>query len=187
MVLEKKEGYWGGRSMAWGMRAQTPQDHGTTDLQVVLTLTLRDDEVGGIVLDPKEYHESAWFTPTDVLMPGAFHPALQFAVRRGEPFRAVLSNGYSVVRSVVQRVLSPKSTETFATVPQPVPRRRRRSWRSATRPHTHNQASRHHFVFKKALKKKNAMCSVHVYYIGTKYKSILCTLCQVLGVCSRCR
>ena len=145
------------------MRAQAPQDHGTTDLQVVLTLTLREEEVGGIVLDPKEYRESAWVAPADVLVPGAYHPALQFAVRRGGRFRAFWSNGYSVVRSVVQRALSPKSTETFATVPQPVPRRRRRSWCSATRPYTHNQASRHHFVLNKALKKKETRCTPYMY------------------------
>ena len=40
------------------MREQLPKENGTTDSQVVLSLQLREDEVGKVVLDPKEYTDS---------------------------------------------------------------------------------------------------------------------------------
>ena len=67
------------QSLAWAMREQLPKENGTTDSQVVLSLQLRDDEVAKVVLDPKEYSDSQWMTPDDILS-GSFHPALQFAV-----------------------------------------------------------------------------------------------------------
>jgi len=61
------------------MREQLPKEHGTTDAQFVLSLMLREDEMGKVVLDPKEYSESQWARPEDILS-GSYHPALKFAV-----------------------------------------------------------------------------------------------------------
>ncbi|KAL1522214.1 hypothetical protein AB1Y20_021851 [Prymnesium parvum] len=67
------------QSLAWAMREQLPKEHGTTDAQFVLSLMLREDEMGKVVLDPKEYSESQWARPEDILS-GSYHPALKFAV-----------------------------------------------------------------------------------------------------------
>eukprot|EP00927_Polykrikos_kofoidii_P051548 TRINITY_DN45342_c0_g1_i1.p1 TRINITY_DN45342_c0_g1~~TRINITY_DN45342_c0_g1_i1.p1 ORF type:complete len:239 (-),score=39.70 TRINITY_DN45342_c0_g1_i1:94-810(-) len=67
------------QSLAWHMRQQEPKGNGTTDAQVVLSFQLRDDEVEKVVLDPKEYSESDWKSPNEILE-GNFHPALKFAV-----------------------------------------------------------------------------------------------------------
>ncbi len=68
------------QSLAWAMREQDPKENGTTDIQVALSLQLTEDEVGKVVLDPKEYADSQWIEPAAVVA-GDFHPALKFAVR----------------------------------------------------------------------------------------------------------
>uniref|UniRef100_A0A7S3EWQ6 Nudix hydrolase domain-containing protein n=1 Tax=Haptolina ericina TaxID=156174 RepID=A0A7S3EWQ6_9EUKA len=68
------------QSLAWGMRQQEPMEHGTTDSQVVLSLQLAPEEVSKVVLDPKEYLDSQWLPPSEILE-GHFHPALKFAVQ----------------------------------------------------------------------------------------------------------
>jgi len=67
------------QSLAWGMRTQPPEAHGTTDSQVVLSLRLTEEEVTKVVLDPKEYTDAKWLPPAEILG-GHFHPALKYAV-----------------------------------------------------------------------------------------------------------
>ena len=69
------------QSLAWGMREQQPKDHGTTDLQVVFMLQLTEAEETSVVLDPKEYSDSGWFEPAEIVdQEEKYHPALRFAV-----------------------------------------------------------------------------------------------------------
>ena len=46
------------QSLVWSMREQPPADHGTADVQIVLSLVLTDQEVENVVLDPAEYLDS---------------------------------------------------------------------------------------------------------------------------------
>lgn len=66
-------------SLAWGRREQPPQEHGTTDIQIALTLQLTSDEVDRVRLDPAEYSDSK-FVPLRDIEGGDYHPALKFAV-----------------------------------------------------------------------------------------------------------
>ena len=67
-------------SMVWQFRAQAPVDHGTADISTVHALRLTAKEESKVVLDPKEYETSAYFTFEEVLA-GEFHPCLKQAVR----------------------------------------------------------------------------------------------------------
>jgi len=66
--------------MVWGMREQEPKTNGTCDVNIVLTVQLADEEASTIVLDPKEYTDSKWVAPEEILEQ-AYHPALQCSVR----------------------------------------------------------------------------------------------------------
>jgi len=67
-------------SMVWGMREQEPKANGTCDVNIVLTVQLSEEEASQIVLDPKEYTDSKWVAPEEMLE-GSYHPALQCSVR----------------------------------------------------------------------------------------------------------
>ncbi len=68
------------QAFAFGMREQSPKDHGTTDVQLCYFLKLEDDkEVGRVVLDPNEYADGRWILPDEIL-DGNYHPALKYAV-----------------------------------------------------------------------------------------------------------
>jgi len=49
-------------------------------VSIVLTVQLSDEEASQIVLDPKEYTDSKWVAPEEMLE-GSYHPALQCSVR----------------------------------------------------------------------------------------------------------
>ena len=92
------------QSLVWGMREQSPQEHGTADLQVprrraacaatplapctpihltpdpqvVFSLRLTDAEADAVVLDAAEYADSSWVPLADVIG-GNYHPALRRA------------------------------------------------------------------------------------------------------------
>lgn len=65
-------------SLAWAMREQAPQTNGTTDVQLVLSMQATQEEMAAIKLDEKEYSDSQWIAPQDVLA-GDYHPALKHA------------------------------------------------------------------------------------------------------------
>eukprot|EP00281_Chroomonas_sp_CCMP1168_P035394 CAMPEP_0206242722 /NCGR_PEP_ID=MMETSP0047_2-20121206/17212_1 /ASSEMBLY_ACC=CAM_ASM_000192 /TAXON_ID=195065 /ORGANISM="Chroomonas mesostigmatica_cf, Strain CCMP1168" /LENGTH=225 /DNA_ID=CAMNT_0053667767 /DNA_START=101 /DNA_END=774 /DNA_ORIENTATION=+ len=67
-------------SLVFGMREQEPKDHGTCDINVVLTAELSDAEVAAIKFDPKEYGDMKWVTPEEILA-GKYHPAVQYSCR----------------------------------------------------------------------------------------------------------
>ena len=68
------------QAFAFEMREQEPKNHGTTDVQFCLRLQLQsEDEVKKVVLDEKEYCDSKWVDPSEILE-GNYHPALRFAV-----------------------------------------------------------------------------------------------------------
>lgn len=67
-------------SLVFGMREQAPQDHGTCDINVVLTAELTDVEVESIKFDPQEYGDMKWVT-ADEIFAGCYHPAVQYSCR----------------------------------------------------------------------------------------------------------
>jgi hypothetical protein len=67
-------------SMVWGMREQQPQNHGTCDINIVLTAQLTDEEAARIKLDDKEYADMTWISAAD-LMHGNYHPSLKHSAR----------------------------------------------------------------------------------------------------------
>ena len=68
------------QAFAFGMREQSPKDHGTTDVQLCYLLRLCDEmEVEKVVLDPSEYTDGQWKTHDEIL-DGNYHPALKYAV-----------------------------------------------------------------------------------------------------------
>lgn len=91
-------------SLAWSMREQAPQDHGTCDIQahcsfgtsgihvfvtpnrffnqVVSAVYVTEAEADQIVLDPKEYSESGWYRIDEVAADTAkYHPCLRRAAQ----------------------------------------------------------------------------------------------------------
>lgn len=67
-------------SLLFGMREQAPQDHGTADINVVLTAQLSDEEKASVKMDIKEYSGSKWVSH-DELHAGYYHPALKYSSR----------------------------------------------------------------------------------------------------------
>lgn len=68
------------QAFAFGMREQEPKEHGTTDAQFCYKVQLRNaGEVEKVVLDEKEYSDSQWKLPSQILE-GNYHPALKYAV-----------------------------------------------------------------------------------------------------------
>ena len=61
------------------MRQQEPKNHGTADLQIVLSFQLEKEELSKVVFDADEYDEVKWVDVTDILN-GNFHPALKYPV-----------------------------------------------------------------------------------------------------------
>lgn len=77
-------------SLVFGMREQAPQDHGTADINVVLTAQLSDDEKARMKLDEKEYSSVRWVTHAE-LQAGDYHPALKYSARNLAGHRALAS------------------------------------------------------------------------------------------------
>ena len=67
-------------SLLFGMREQAPQDHGTADINVVLTAQLSDEEKARVKMDGKEYAGSQWVSHEE-LQAGDYHPALKYSFR----------------------------------------------------------------------------------------------------------
>ncbi|KAJ1486670.1 hypothetical protein T484DRAFT_1943073 [Baffinella frigidus] len=67
-------------SQVWGMREQAPQNHGTCDINLVLTVELTAEEADGLKLDAQEYHESKWTSAREV-EEGDYHPALRYSAK----------------------------------------------------------------------------------------------------------
>jgi hypothetical protein len=68
------------QAFAFGMREQSPKEHGTTDVQLCYLLRLRDEtEASKVTLDPGEYSEGSWKSPSEILE-GNYHPALKYAI-----------------------------------------------------------------------------------------------------------
>merc|ERR1719296_708081 len=68
------------QAFAFGMREQSPREHGTTDAQFCFKVRLEsEEEVQKVVLDPNEYCDAEWKTPEEILQ-GNYHPALKYAV-----------------------------------------------------------------------------------------------------------
>jgi len=67
------------QTMAWHLREQEPKNHGTSDLQVVLTFQLKEEELPNVVFDVKEYDEVKWVDISEILN-GNYHPALKHPV-----------------------------------------------------------------------------------------------------------
>ncbi|CAK9006120.1 GDP-mannose mannosyl hydrolase (GDPMH) [Durusdinium trenchii] len=70
----------GSYSMIWAMREQPPAEHGTADISTVHHLVIQPEEEAAVQIDEKEYAESRWFHPEEVLK-GEFHPILKQALR----------------------------------------------------------------------------------------------------------
>jgi len=68
-------------SFLWAKRSQPPEHHGTADLSIVLTMVLTDEEISKIKSDNKEYSESRWTEPEEILRDPKYHPALKQATR----------------------------------------------------------------------------------------------------------
>jgi ADP-ribose pyrophosphatase YjhB (NUDIX family) len=66
-------------SLAWDMRVQAPADHGTCDVQLVLSTQLTADEAKRVRLDAQEYASSAWLPIASVADDAQYHPALRHA------------------------------------------------------------------------------------------------------------
>lgn len=61
------------------MRQQEPKNHGTTDLQIVLSFQLKKEELSKVVFDANEYDEVKWVDARAILN-GNFHPALKYPI-----------------------------------------------------------------------------------------------------------
>lgn len=68
------------QTMAWHMRQQQPKNHGTVDLQVVLSFQVEEEELSKVVFDRNEYDEVKWVDAHDILK-GNYHPALKHPVQ----------------------------------------------------------------------------------------------------------
>ena len=68
------------QAFAFDKREQEPKEHGTADAQICFCVRLKDEqEVKKVVLDEKEYSDSEWKSPSEILE-GNYHPALKYAV-----------------------------------------------------------------------------------------------------------
>ena len=54
-------------SLVWDMRVQEPANHGTCDVNIVLTVELTDAEIGNMSMDPKEYVDSKWVQLDEII------------------------------------------------------------------------------------------------------------------------
>ena len=63
------------------MREQEPKNHGTADIDAVVTIELSDDEVARIHHDAKEYEDRAWVAAEEIVSSGRYHPALRRVVQ----------------------------------------------------------------------------------------------------------
>ena len=50
-------------TFVWEKRNQPPQDNGTADVSLVLSFTLKKDEISTIVMDQQEYSAFQWIEP----------------------------------------------------------------------------------------------------------------------------
>jgi len=78
-------------SLVWDMREQEPRNHGTCDVNIVLTVELTDDEISRITLDAKEYAGSKWVELDEIIDGVEYHPALRYSARSLKAHRTMLA------------------------------------------------------------------------------------------------
>lgn len=119
-------------SMVWSYRQQAPTSNGTADLSTIhaLFLTQQEETEGVPALDPKEYHESQWWTIAEVLGDEKrFHPLLrnslqaleskiafeklEAAVQEDEPLESIVKQAKALVQATQAAKISESSIKVI--------------------------------------------------------------------------